>query len=129
MVNRVILIGNVGQDPEIRMSGTTKIASFSLATSERWKDKNGENQEKTEWHSVSVFGNSASFVEEYVKKGSQLFVEGKIRYSKSEDRYYTNIVADNLKLLGRREERREEGDSRAKVTHEEDNGDIPEWMQ
>lgn len=123
MVNRVILVGNVGNDPEIRLSDSTKIASFSLATNERWKDKNGEKQERTEWHSVSVFGNAATFIEEYVKKGSQLFVEGKIRYSKNEDRYYTNIVADNIQLIGKREDKKVE---EKKV--EENDGDMPSWM-
>lgn len=99
MVNKVILIGNLGKDPEVRLNGASKIASFTLATSERWKDRHGETQEQTEWHNVSVFGTSASFVEKYLHKGDRVYVEGKIHYSKVEDRYYTNIHCDSIKLV------------------------------
>lgn len=98
-VNKVILIGNVGKDPEIReTSEGKKIASFSLATSDTWKDKNGERQEKTEWHRVVIFNQGlAEIAERYVKKGSKLYVSGALQTRKWEDnngveRYATEVV-------------------------------------
>ena len=111
MINKVILIGNVGQDPEVRYTGDAsngaKVATVRLATSERYKDRNGNLQEHTEWHSVVLWRNQADVVEKYVKKGSQIYVEGKLRTRSWEDqngnkRYVTEIVADTLQLLGRK---------------------------
>ena len=108
-VNKVILVGNVGKDPEVRYSPSgTPIAKFSLATNERFKDRNDEWQERTEWHSIVAWQHLAEIVGEYVAKGSKLYVEGKIQTSSWEDRqsgekkYRTEIVARDLLLLGLR---------------------------
>lgn len=113
-LNKVLLIGNVGADPEIRYfdggqgGNGRKVANFRLATSERYKDRNGEQRDITEWHSIVVWGFQADTVEKYVKKGTQLYIEGKIRTRQWTDktgntRYTTEIQADSLQLLGRRE--------------------------
>ena len=110
-VNKVILVGNLGRDPEIRsMPNGDRIANFSLATSETWRDKSsGERKEKTEWHRVSVFNdNIVKVVENYVKKGSTVYVEGSLQTRKwtdkdGVDKYTTEIVADQMQLLGSRE--------------------------
>ena len=105
-VNKVILIGNLGGDPEIRYTNEGKaIANINLATSDSWKDKNGQKQEKVEWHRVSFFGKMAEIVAEYLKKGSQAYVEGRIQTRKwqdkdGQDRYTTEIVADKMQMLG-----------------------------
>ena len=113
MINKVILIGNVGQDPEIRYAGDAvsgaKVATIRLATTERYKDRNGNLQEHTEWHTVVVWRSTADVVEKYVKKGSQIYVEGRIRTRSWDDqngnkRYATEIMGDTLQLLGRRPE-------------------------
>lgn len=111
MINKVILIGNVGQDPEVRYTGDAnngaKVATLRLATTERYKDRNGNTQEHTEWHSIVVWRNTADVVEKYVRKGTQLYVEGRLRTRSWDDqtgnkRYTTEIIADTLQLLGRR---------------------------
>ena len=113
MINKVILIGNVGQDPEVRYTGDvnngTKVATLRVATTERYRDRNGNLQEHTEWHSVVVWRNTADVVEKYVKKGTQVYIEGRLRSRSWDDqngnkRYVTEIVADTLQLLGRRPE-------------------------
>jgi single-strand DNA-binding protein len=98
-VNKVILIGNVGGDPEVRhMPSGDAVANVSLATSESWKDKQGQKQERTEWHRVVFFGKLAEIVEQYVRKGSKLYVEGKLRTRKYErdgqTHYSTEVVVD-----------------------------------
>ncbi|OED37663.1 single-stranded DNA-binding protein [Flavobacteriaceae bacterium (ex Bugula neritina AB1)] len=101
-VNRVTLVGFVGKDPEIRATQAgALIASLSIATSERYKDKQGQKQESTEWHKVVVFGKLSEVVQMYVKKGSQLYVEGKLKTRKwtdkqGQDRYVTEIVVDSF---------------------------------
>lgn len=102
-VNKVILIGNVGNDPEIRNNKQgDPIANLSIATSETWKDKNtGQQQEKTEWHNIVVFGKLAEIVQSYVKKGSKIYVEGKLKTRKwqdksGNDRYSTEIVLESF---------------------------------
>ena len=114
-LNKVMLIGNVGRDPEVRYldgngagSQGRKVASFTLATSERYRDRSGELRENTEWHNIVVWGQSAEVVEKYVKKGTQLYIEGRIRTRSWTDqsgvkKYTTEINVDNLQLLGRRE--------------------------
>ena len=114
MLNKVMLIGNVGQDPEVRYldgnngnGGNTKVATIRLATSERYRDRNGEQRENTEWHSVVAWRNLADLAESFIKKGTQIYVEGKIRSREYTDqsgakRYRTEIIADNIQLLGRR---------------------------
>lgn len=108
-VNKVILVGNLGRDPEVRYSPNgSAVANVTLATSESWKDKNsGEKQEKTEWHRVVFFGRLAEIAGEYLKKGSQVYVEGRLQTRKwqdkdGHDRYTTEIVANEMQMLGSR---------------------------
>ncbi|RKX18170.1 MAG: single-stranded DNA-binding protein [Candidatus Zixiibacteriota bacterium] len=109
-VNKVILIGNVGKDPEIRHieANNVSVAKFPLATSETYKNKSGEKVTNTEWHNVVMWRYLAEFAEKYIKKGNQIFVEGKITSRSYDDkdgnkRYITEIIADNVRLLGRRD--------------------------
>jgi len=108
MVNKVILIGNVGKDPDVRyLEGNVPVAHFPLATSETYRNRDGEKVTQTEWHNIVVWRGLAKVVEDYVKKGQALYIEGKIRSRSYEDktgnkRYITEIVADNLQMLGRR---------------------------
>ena len=108
-VNKVILIGNLGNDPDIRYTGSgAAVANISLATAESWKDREtGEQQERTEWHRVVFFGRLAEIVGEYLKKGSQIYVEGRLQTRKwqdkeGNDRYTTEIVANEMQMLGSR---------------------------
>ena len=105
-VNKVILIGNIGKDPEIRYSaGGGAITNLTLATSESWKDKqSGEQQERTEWHRVALFGRLAEIAGEYLKKGSKVYIEGSLRTRKwqdqsGQDKYTTEIVASEMQML------------------------------
>jgi len=108
-VNKVILVGNLGAEPETRSmpSGST-VTNIRIATSESWKDKaSGAQQERTEWHSVALFGRLGEIAAEYLRKGSQVFVEGKLRTRKwqdktGNDRFTTEIIADNMQMLGGR---------------------------
>jgi single-strand DNA-binding protein len=108
-VNKVILIGNLGRDPETRyMPDGGAITNISVATTDKWKDKNGEMQEKTEWHRVAFFGKLAEIAGEYLKKGSQVYVEGRLQTRKwqdkeGQDKYTTEIVADRMQMLGSRQ--------------------------
>jgi single stranded DNA-binding protein (ssb) len=107
-LNKVMLIGNVGKDPDIRSANGTPVASFPLATTEVFSSKNGQRQEHTEWHNIVVWRRLAEVVEKYVKKGTPLFIEGRIRSRSYEGkdgvkRYITEIYADNFKLLGRKD--------------------------
>ena len=105
-VNRAILIGHLGRDPEIRhLPSGDALASLSVATTDTWKDKSGQKQEKTEWHRVSLFGRLAEIAGEYLKKGSQVYIEGRIHTRKYTDKdgaekYSTEIVGQELKMLG-----------------------------
>lgn len=103
-VNKVILIGNVGKDPEVRaLEGGRKVASFSLATTEAYKDKNGERVEKTEWHNINFWGPITEVIEKYVKKGSKLYIEGKLRTRSYEQdgvkKYATDIEGQTMTML------------------------------
>lgn len=103
-----MLIGRVGKEPEIRTFNDTKKASFSLATSENWKDKDGNKKESTEWHLIVCWSNMAKIVESYVKKGDLLYIEGKLTTRSWDDKdgikhYATEIVASNLQMLGGKE--------------------------
>jgi single-strand DNA-binding protein len=108
-VNKVILVGNLGQDPDVKAmpSGTT-VCNIRIATSESWKDKqSGEMKEQTEWHSIAMFGRLAEIAGEYLKKGSQVYIEGRLRTRKwqdkqGNDRYTTEIVAQDMQMLGGR---------------------------
>ena len=111
-VNKVILVGNLGKDPEVRfLPGGSAVCNFSIATSESWKDKQGQSQEKTEWHRISIFGKLAEIAGEYLKKGSQVYVEGKLQTRKwtnkeGQDQYTTEVHLDPfngvMQMLGGR---------------------------
>ena len=108
-VNKVILIGNLGRDPETRYTtGGDAVTNLNIATSEQWKDKNGEKQERTEWHRVVLFGRQAEVAGEYLKKGRSVYIEGRLQTRKYTDKdgvekYSTEIVADRMQLLGGRD--------------------------
>ena len=105
-VNKAILVGNVGRDPEVQyISNDVPVARFTLATSETYKDKNGEKVTQTEWHNIVVWRGLAKVVEQYVKKGTQLYIEGKITHRQYEKdgvtKYFTEIVANSMQMLGK----------------------------
>ena len=106
-INKAIIVGALGKDPEIRYTASgSAVASFSVATNEQWKDKQtGEKKERTEWHNITVFGKLAEICGEYLKKGSQVYLEGKIQTDKwqdqnGQDRYTTKIIANEMQMLG-----------------------------
>lgn len=107
-LNKVMLIGNLGRDPEIRyMPSGDAMANLNLATTDTWKDKTGEKQERTEWHRIVMFGKLAEIAGEYLKKGSQVYIEGRLQTRKWTDksnveRYTTEIVSDRMQMLGGR---------------------------
>ncbi|MFK8054390.1 MAG: single-stranded DNA-binding protein [Woeseiaceae bacterium] len=108
-INKVILVGNLGQDPETRyMPSGGAVTNLRIATSESWKDKQtGDQQERTEWHSIAMFGRLAEISAEYLRKGSQVYIEGKLRTRKwqdksGNDRYSTEVIADEMQMLGGR---------------------------
>jgi single-strand DNA-binding protein len=113
-VNKAIILGHLGKDPDIRyMASGDAVAKFSVATSETYKDKNGDKQEKTEWHNVVFFKRQAEIAGEYLKKGSQVYVEGRLQTRKWEDkegrdRYTTEIVGTELKLIGGRNDSKQD---------------------
>ena len=106
-VNKVIVVGNLGQDPETRyIPSGSAVTNLRIATNESWKDKQtGEQKDRTEWHSVAMFGRLAEIAAEYLRKGSQVYIEGKLRTRKwqdkdGNDRYTTEIIADEMQMLG-----------------------------
>ena len=105
-VNKVILLGNLGRDPETRYTtGGEAVTNLRIATSEQWKDKSGEKQERTEWHSVVLFGRQAEVAGEYLKKGRSVYIEGRMQTRKYTDKegvekYSTEVVADRMQLIG-----------------------------
>ncbi len=105
-INKVILVGNLGQDPNVAYAQSgAAITTISVATQEQWKDKNGEKQERTEWHRVKFFGRLAEIAGEYLKKGSQVYIEGSLRTDKYTDKqgvekYSTDIIANEMQMLG-----------------------------
>ena len=107
-VNKVILIGNLGADPELRYTPSgAAVANFNIATTERWKDKDGQPQEKTEWHRIILWSRQAEIAKEYLHKGSSVYIEGRIQNRNYEDkdgikRYVTEIVGQRMQLLGSR---------------------------
>jgi single-strand DNA-binding protein len=109
-VNKVILIGNVGKDPEVKnISDTLKVATFPLATSENYKNKDNETVTNTEWHNIVVWRGLAGVVEQWIKKGSPVYIEGKIRTRNWDDKdgqkhYRTEVIVDNLQMLGSKPE-------------------------
>ena len=120
-LNKVMLIGNVGRDPEVRYfdgnsspNGNSKVARFTLATTERYRDRSGELRENTEWHNIVAWRNSAELAEKYIRKGSQIYVEGKLSTRTWTDqsgakRTTTEVVVDNIQLLGRRDSNASDG--------------------
>ena len=129
-LNKVMLIGNVGQEPTIRYldqnspQGATKVASFTLATTERYRDRGGEIRENTEWHNIVAWRNNADVVERFVHKGTQLYIEGKLRTRSWTDqtgnkRYTTEINTDTLQLLGRRPDGQGEGAPAAQPAYQQ----------
>ena len=112
-VNKVIIIGNLGKDPEMRyMPSGDAIANLRIATTDKFKDRNGEMQEVTEWHSVAFFGKTAEICGQYLKKGSQIYVEGSLRTRKwqdkeGQDRYTTEIVGEKMQMLSKKDTGRE----------------------
>ena len=109
MVNKVILIGNLGRDPEMRSTQSGQpIATFTLATNRRWKDKNGQKQEQTEWHQIVVWGRQAEVAGQYLTKGKQIYLEGRLQTRSWDDkqsgekRYRTEVICENFQMLGQR---------------------------
>jgi len=109
MVNKVILVGNLGRDPEVRSTPSgQQVASFTMATERRWKDKNGQRQKETEWHNIVVWGKQAEIAGQYLTKGKQIFLEGRLQTRSWDDRqtgekkYRTEVVCDNFQMLGTR---------------------------
>lgn len=138
-VNKVILIGNLGKDPELRYAPSgSAVANFSLATSEQWKDQEGNPQERTSWHNIVVWGKLAEIASEYLKKGRKVYIEGRLQYRDYEGkdgnkRYVTEIVAGDLVMLGSRQDggesggsfSREESSSGAPPSVSEEKDDLP----
>jgi single-strand DNA-binding protein len=127
-VNKVILLGNVGQDPEVKYTPSgVPVARLSLATNERFKDKNDQWQDRTEWHSIVAWQRLAEIVGEYVRKGTKLYIEGKLQTTSWQDqqsgekKYRTEIVARDIILLGSREN----GEKGAAETPNEESGPVP----
>lgn len=114
-VNKVILVGHLGRDPEVKYAANgNAIASISVATSERWKDKQGQQQERTEWHRVKAFGRLAEIMGEYLTKGAQVYIEGSIRTDKytgqdGAEKYATYIVASEMQMLGGKRDDQQQG--------------------
>ena len=104
-LNKVMLIGNVGNDPDVRATSSgTQVAKVSLATNRQWKDGSGQQKEKTEWHRLTFFGRLVDIVDQWVKKGDRLYVEGRIEYSESETdgqkKYWTDVIVSEMVMLG-----------------------------
>nr|WP_279040600.1 single-stranded DNA-binding protein [Snodgrassella alvi] len=118
-VNKVILVGRLGRDPETRyMPNGDAITNFSLATDEQWRDRNGERQTRTEWHNVSLYGRLGEIAGQYLRKGSQVFIEGKIQSRKYTDkdgieRMAYNIIGNEMKMLGNRNDGSDSGNNNA----------------
>lgn len=115
-VNKVILVGSLGKDPEVRfMPNGDAVANFSMATSENWKDKEGNKQEKTEWHSIVAYRKLAEIMGQYLKKGAPVYIEGKLQTRKWEKdgvtRYSTEIIADTMQMLGSKGDNQAQGDA------------------
>jgi len=134
-VNKVILIGNLGKDPEVKyLDSGVAVANFSLATTESYKNKEGERVSQTEWHNIVLWRGLAEITEKYLKKGNSVYIEGKIRSRKWEDkegntRYTTEILADNMTMLGKKEngfaEKKETTPEEESIPQEEKGDDLP----
>lgn len=138
-VNKVILLGNLGKDPEIRnLESGAKVASFSLATNRSYKGQDGKRVEETEWHNIVLWGNLADLAEKFLAKGRQVFIEGRIKTRQWDDkdgvkRYTTEIVGENMTFVGGREQREDNGPEQdsgvsqpsAGAAMPDDNDDLP----
>lgn len=131
-VNKAIILGSLGQDPEVRYTGSgVAVTTISIATNEQWKDKNtGETQERTEWHRVVFYSRLAEIVGEYLRKGSQVYIEGRIQTRKwqdkeGNDRYTTEIVANEMQMLGSKSS----GNAPPSADHKPDEPDKPSNTQ
>lgn len=127
-VNKVILVGNVGKDPEVKyLEGGVAVAKFPLATSETYKNREGQKVEQTEWHNIVLWRGLAEVAEKYVRKGKQLYIEGKIRTRTYEEnnvkKYFTEIIADSMTLLGG--PRENNGDSTVETAVANGSDDLP----
>jgi single-strand DNA-binding protein len=128
MVNKVVLVGNAGQDPEVRhLDSGVAVANFSLATNESYKDKNGERVTQTEWHRIVLWRGLAEVAEKYVKKGELLYIEGRLRTRSWDDkdgvkRYTTEVFADAMKMLGKKSEPGSSGQQESVSVPDEDSG-------
>ncbi len=119
MINKVILVGNLGRDPELRTTTSGQpVANFTMATSRKWKNRDGERQEDTEWHTIVCWGRQAEVAGQYLTKGKQIYVEGRIQTRSWDDRqsgekkYRTEIICDNFQMLGSRGSSYDSGDQR-----------------
>lgn len=127
---KVLILGNAGKDAEVRhLDGGTVVASFSVATAESFKDKSGNRQERTEWHSIKCFGKTAEFAEKYIKKGTSLFIEGKIRTDEYTDKsgnkkFATYILADTIQFAGSKNE--SDGGQRGSYNNGNNNNNVPD---
>jgi len=130
-VNKVIVLGNLGKDPDLRhLPNGDAVCNFSLATTESWKDKEGNKQDKTEWHNVVIFRKLAEIAGEYLKKGRPVYIEGRLQTRKwqdkeGKDRYTTEIVADQMQMLGSRDEAKEVAKTSAAANFDDMESDIP----
>lgn len=129
-VNKVILIGNVGSDPETRHTENSQVSNFSIATFETYKNKSGENVSKTEWHKIVAWNKQSEIIEKHVKKGTQLYIEGKLQTTSWEDKngvkkYTTEINLSVLKFIGAKKESETQTEVKAPETKEEETDDLP----
>ncbi|TVR74577.1 MAG: single-stranded DNA-binding protein [Marinilabiliales bacterium] len=130
MVNKVVLVGNAGQDPEVRhLESGVAVANFNLATNETYKDKNGEKVTQTEWHRIVLWRGLAEVAEKYVKKGELLYIEGRLRTRSWDDKdgnkkYTTEVFADAMKMLGRKPAAPGEGQEEAVSQTQDDGPDV-----
>ncbi len=131
-INKVILIGNVGQDPDTRfMPSGDSVTNLTVATNESWKDKQtGEQKDRTEWHKVAMFGRLAEIAAEYLRKGAQVYIEGKLRTRKwqdknGQDRWSTEIIADEMQMLGGRSQAADKPAESRPQSAPDDDQDVP----
>ncbi len=124
-MNKVILIGRVGKDPESRKVGDTTVCQITLATSKKWKNKSGEKQETTQWHTIKAWDKLSEILTKYVKKGTMIMVEGELTYRKFEEKYYTEIIASNIELLSKSETKTEDNTAIDPLTEDSETDDLP----
>jgi single-strand DNA-binding protein len=127
MVNKVILVGNLGRDPEVRSTPSgQQVANFSIATTRKWKDRDGNRQEKTEWHYIVAWGKSAEIASQYLTKGKQIYVEGRLEtrsWEKDGQKHYrTEVICDNFQMLGGRGDSSSRGGGADAPAHEGPDG-------